>query len=71
MSNDNSRKRQVETTKKRHGSDFYHKIGGMRKSNPYLAKWASWHYWHKEAFDELGQLKPEYEEKFYDRNNKG
>lgn len=55
------RKRQVETTKKRHGNDFYKKIA--QKSATFrdseVAKRAALKRWHPERFDDNGNLKQE------------
>lgn len=65
-----SRKRQVETMKKRYGPDAYSRIGRMKEQPLYLAKWASWHRWKPQAFDKNNKLLPEYESDFYGRKGK-
>lgn len=67
MSDD--RRRQVATTKLRHGEDFYKRLSSMggKASATFKdkakAKLAITKRWHPEYFDEDGKLKPEYMEK--------
>ncbi len=57
------RARQVQTTKERHGSDFYRKLGAKSATfkDVKLAKLAALKRWHPDWFDEEGNLKEEYD----------
>lgn len=63
------RRRQVETTKKRYGPDYYVKIGEMRGSSRVQAKYASWRRWHPTRFNEDNTIKQEWRDEFYASNN--
>lgn len=54
--------RQVETTRERHGDDFYRKLGEKSATfkDKKIAKLAALKRWHPEWFDEEGNLKEEH-----------
>ena len=62
MTMNDDRRRQVETTRARHGDDFYKRIAKKGKTwNSDTARLAILKRWHPDWFDENGKLKKEYE----------
>lgn len=66
------RKRQVATTKARHGKDWYSKIATKSAAfrDPVKAQEAAFKRWHPEWFDDNGKLIPQ-EERIDGRNERG